>query len=64
MTKLVSGNKSLSTDLQMKTLVQSRSISQNNNTAEPTKGVNIALVEPTFTEAAYNKAFYIFYAKM
>jgi len=44
--------------------VQSRSISQNNNTAEPTKGVNIALVEPTFTEAAYNKAFYIFYAKM
>ncbi len=35
----------------------------NNSNAELGKGVNIALVEPTFTEAAYNNAFYIYYAK-
>jgi len=60
--RLALGSKSSSTEIGISS--QQDRIRQNNNgTPDSGKGVNIALVEPTFTEAAYNNAFYIFYAK-
>jgi hypothetical protein len=35
----------------------------NTHTAEFNKGIRIAFVKPTFTAAAYNRAFYLFYKK-
>lgn len=35
----------------------------NSHTADFGKGIKIALVKPTFTAAAYNNAFYVFYSK-
>jgi hypothetical protein len=57
----VSLGKAIST--QTGILRQQRSTTQNNNTAELAKGINIGLVEPTFTYAAYHNAFYMFYEK-
>jgi N,N-dimethylformamidase beta subunit-like protein len=46
--------------------IQSKTTPENNNantSSQVDKGVNIAFVEPTFTAAAYNNSFYVFYQK-
>jgi hypothetical protein len=40
-----------------------RSPDNNTHTVEFNKGIRIAFVKPTFTAAAYNQAFYLFYKK-